>query len=131
MSILSLTKKIASRAEDKKKKPVVKKEESVVKAEKPVGVPGLKNRIRILPILSEKSVALQEHQTAVFAVPVESTKYQIADAVAAQFKVEVKAVRTLTQTPKIRRRGKTVGTTKRWKKAYVVVDNVQAIGAGP
>lgn len=131
MSILSITKKMASRAAGKNKKPAKTKDEPVVKVEKKAGVRDLRNRMRVLPILSEKSVVLQEQNTAVFAVPVESTKYQISEAVEAQFKVEVKAVRTMSQSPKIRRRGKSVGTTNRWKKAYVVVDNVQAIGTGP
>lgn len=85
----------------------------------------------IIPLMSEKSVRLQEQNKVAFRVPVNATKQQVAQAVRARYNVLPQAVRVLTVSPKVRRRGRTVGRTSLWKKAYVTVDDVAALGIQP
>lgn len=84
--------------------------------------------ITVIPRATEKAYRLvSEKNTYVFDVPMTANKQQIADAVAAQFNVEVAGVKTLVQQGKAVRfsRGKNryPGTTKRkdTKKAYVTL----------
>lgn len=83
--------------------------------------------IGLVEIISEKGISQQAQGTAVFRVLHHVTKGHIAQVVASRYGVKVKSVRTLQVNPKNRRRGVTEGRTNRWKKAYVTVDNVQAI----
>lgn len=81
--------------------------------------------IIVTPRLSEKAYAQAQDNTYVFDVPVTANKQQIADAVAAQYGVNVTSVTSLVQAGKAVRfsRGKNryPGTTTRkdTKKAYV------------
>ncbi|MBI4022363.1 MAG: 50S ribosomal protein L23 [Candidatus Andersenbacteria bacterium] len=84
-----------------------------------------------MPLLSEKSVRLQEQRTVAFRVPAHATKQQVARAVLARYKVTPQAVKVLTVPRKVRRRGRTVGHTVLWKKAYVTVDDVSGLGIQP
>lgn len=84
--------------------------------------------ITVIPRATEKAYGqVTAKNTYVFDVPLTANKQQIADAVAAQFTVEVKGVKTLVQQGKAVRfsRGKNryPGTTKRKdsKKAYVTL----------
>lgn len=84
--------------------------------------------ISVIPRATEKAYAqVTTKNTYVFDVPLTANKQQIADAVAAQFGVEVVNVKTLVQQGKAVRfsRGKNryPGTTKRRdsKKAYVML----------
>lgn len=84
--------------------------------------------ISVIPRATEKAYGqVTAKNTYVFDVPLTANKQQIADAVAAQFAVEVKGVKTLVQQGKAVRfsRGKNryPGTTKRKdsKKAYVTL----------
>ncbi|MDO4684574.1 MAG: 50S ribosomal protein L23 [Candidatus Saccharibacteria bacterium] len=90
--------------------------------------------ITVIPRATEKAYRLvSEKNTYVFDVPMTANKQQIADAVAAQFNVEVAGVKTLVQQGKAVRfsRGKNryPGTTKRkdTKKAYVTLAEGSAI----
>lgn len=135
MSLLSLTKKIIARksgtpAGEAAEKNTDKGEAGRESAASDRGGDG-KDGVSLRLVLSEKSVRLQEAGMAVFKVSPDSNKRQIAQAVSRRYKVTVKAVKTMNLMPKERRRGITVGSTNRWKKAYVEVDNVQAINAGP
>ena len=72
------------------------------------------------PIITEKGLGVKETQhTVVFEVAVAATKTQIKEAVQKIFKVKVVAVRTANFYGKFRRRGRTEGYRRDWKKAYV------------
>ena len=72
------------------------------------------------PIITEKGLGVKEtHQTAVFEVAREATKTQIKEAVQTAFNVKVDQVRTAICHGKLRRRGKSEGHRRDWKKAYV------------
>lgn len=85
----------------------------------------------LVPLMSEKSIRLQEVRTVAFRVPMHATKQSVAQAVRLRFKVEPRAVRVLIMQPKSRRRGRTVGRTSWWKKAYVTVEDAHALGIQP
>ena len=72
------------------------------------------------PIITEKGLAVKETlQTVVFEVARAATKTQIKEAVQTIFKVKVDAVRTAIFHGKFRRRGRSEGHRRDWKKAYV------------
>src|ERR1700719_2814993 len=72
------------------------------------------------PIITEKGMAVKETQhTVVFEVAPEATKSEIKLAVQRLFKVKVEAVRTAIYHGKFRRRGRSAGHRRDWKKAYV------------
>jgi large subunit ribosomal protein L23 len=72
------------------------------------------------PIITEKGMAVKETQhTVVFEVAKEATKTEIKEAVQQIFKVKVAAVRTAIYHGKFRRRGRSEGHRRDWKKAYV------------
>jgi large subunit ribosomal protein L23 len=72
------------------------------------------------PIITEKGMGVKETQhTVVFEVSPEATKTQIKEAVQTIFKVKVDAVRTAIYHGKFRRRGRSEGHRRDWKKAYV------------
>ena len=72
------------------------------------------------PIITEKGLGVKEtQQTAVFEVAREATKTQIKEAVQTAFNVKVSDVRTAIYHGKLRRRGKSEGHRRDWKKAYV------------
>ncbi len=84
--------------------------------------------ITVIPRATEKAYGqITDKNTYVFEVPLTANKQEIADAVSAQYEVEVKGVKTLVQQGKAVRfsRGKNryPGTTKRkdTKKAYVTL----------
>ena len=72
------------------------------------------------PVVSEKSTVLGEHGKYVFEVAPTANKIQIKHAVEEAFankKIQVAAVNILHVAGKIRRRGRSVGSTGSWKKA--------------
>ena len=72
------------------------------------------------PIITEKGLGVKETQrTVVFEVASGATKTQIKEAVQQIFKVKVAAVRTAIYHGKFRRRGRSEGHRRDWKKAYV------------
>ncbi|NDQ57950.1 MAG: 50S ribosomal protein L23 [Acidipila sp.] len=72
------------------------------------------------PIITEKGLGVKETQhTVVFEVAPAATKTQIKEAVQKIFKVKVDSVRTAQYFGKFRRRGKSEGYRRDWKKAYV------------
>jgi large subunit ribosomal protein L23 len=72
------------------------------------------------PIITEKGMGVKETQhTVVFEVSPAATKTQIKEAVQTIFKVKVDAVRTAIYHGKFRRRGRSEGHRRDWKKAYV------------
>lgn len=101
------------------KKPIAKK----VAAPAAAGVD-----LRLL--MTEKGVGLQEKNVVTFRVARGVSKGQIVRAIEARYNVVPKKIRTVTVLPKRRRRGNTVGKTTAWKKAYVVVDDIQSFNLG-
>jgi len=134
MSILSFTKKIQGSRQGKgadkkteKKAPAKKKG-----ASSKIKVKSVRSlKIGLAPIVTEKSVLLQEGNVMAFRVNQKATKGQVAEAVASLYGVKARKVRLMTVNPKRRRRGNVYGRTKSWKKAYVQVDDVQSLNVGP
>ncbi|HLJ45894.1 MAG TPA: 50S ribosomal protein L23 [Bryobacteraceae bacterium] len=72
------------------------------------------------PMVTEKAMGKKEaEQTLCFEVAPDANKTQIRAAVEQLFKVKVAEVRTVSQTGKLRRRGRFAGYRPDWKKAYV------------
>jgi large subunit ribosomal protein L23 len=80
------------------------------------------------PLITEKTTMLSgQHNTYAFEVAREANKIEIKRAVEEIFKVDVVKVNTLNVRGKPRRRGRVVGRTPSWKKAYVTVAEGQKI----
>jgi large subunit ribosomal protein L23 len=124
MSILSFAKK-----KKKEKKPAVDAPKKQTAEQ--VAVPAAVGVIDLVPVLTEKSVRLQEQNVVTFRVPHAATKEDITRAVAARFGVQPKEIRVIRGRGKHRRRGATFGQTAQWKKAYVKVDDVAALTSTP
>ena len=78
----------------------------------------------IRPVVSEKSTVLGEQGKYVFEVAPDANKIQIKYAVEEAFankKVQVDSVNIVHVTGKERRRGRSVGHTRSWKKAIVTL----------
>ncbi len=78
--------------------------------------------VLIHPILSEKSVTLQDEKNQmVFAVVKEANKIEIKQAVEKKFGVGVLSVRTVNVRGKMKRMGAHAGRRASWKKAVVTL----------
>jgi large subunit ribosomal protein L23 len=78
----------------------------------------------IRPVVSEKSTVLGDHGKYIFEVAPGANKIQIKHAIEEAFankKVQVTAVNIIHVTGKVRRRGRSVGMTRAWKKAIVTL----------
>ncbi|MBU2488954.1 MAG: 50S ribosomal protein L23 [Proteobacteria bacterium] len=78
--------------------------------------------ILLRPVVTEKSTGVKDqfnHLT--FEVHPKANKVEIGRAVETIFKVRVTDVRTLAVRGKTRRRGRTLGRQKNWKKAIVTL----------
>ena len=72
------------------------------------------------PIITEKGLAAKdERRTLCFEVHPAATKCEVKEAVQKLFKVKVESVRTAIFGGKMRRRGRTTGYRRDWKKAFV------------
>jgi large subunit ribosomal protein L23 len=79
------------------------------------------------PVITEKSTLLSEQGKVVFEVPLKATKKDVADAVAALFKVEVISVNTVTTKGKTKRFRGVLGKRNDTKKAIVTLKDGQSI----
>jgi len=82
------------------------------------------------PVVSEKSTVLGDQGKYVFEVAPTANKIQIKQAIEAAFankKVQVSAVNILHVAGKVRRRGRSVGHTRSWKKAVVTLRGDQRL----
>jgi large subunit ribosomal protein L23 len=80
------------------------------------------------PRITEKgSRAAETRPTAVFEVPLDANKTEIAKAVQALFGVDVVDVRTMIVRGKIKRRGRNIGKRPNWKKAVITLAEGQDI----
>jgi large subunit ribosomal protein L23 len=85
--------------------------------------------IIIHPIVTEKSVRLQEENKYVFRVDPRATKPEIKKAVEEMFGVTVLKVNTVNVKGKRKRLGRFEGRTSSWKKAIVFVKPGERIKA--
>ena len=83
--------------------------------------PERKYQVIVGPHVSEKSSYLADlkNKQIVFKVLPTATKLEIKEAVEVLFKVKVGSVRVLNVKPQKKMFGRTAGTRKAWKKAYV------------
>ena len=84
----------------------------------------------VRPVVSEKSTVLGEQGKYVFEVAPAANKIQIKHAVEEAFankKIQVANVHIIHVSGKIRRRARTVGTTRSWKKAIVTLKAGQSL----
>lgn len=79
------------------------------------------------PIITEKATMASESNAVVFEVQKAATKPDIKAAVEALFGVKVKAVNTLVTKGKIKRFKGRLGTRNDVKKAYVTLEEGNAI----
>jgi len=90
-------------------------------------MPGLHDVI-LRPVVTEKSsAAFQARKEYAFEVHPEANKFQIRQALQQLFGVTVTAVRTMQVRRNAVVRGKTRGTTARWKKAIVTLKDGDSI----
>jgi large subunit ribosomal protein L23 len=76
----------------------------------------------IRPLVTEKSThQSQTRNSYAFQVAREADKAQIKKAIEEIYNVKVVAVRTANRKGKRRRTGYKFGTTRSWKKAYVIL----------
>lgn len=73
------------------------------------------------PVLTEKSLLLQEQNKYTFNVEVTANKEEIKDAVEKMFNVKVEKVNVMNCKAKTKRLGKYVGKTNRRRKAIVTL----------
>jgi large subunit ribosomal protein L23 len=79
------------------------------------------SQVIIRPVVSEKTFVLAEAGKYTFRVNDRAHKTQIRQAVEQLFDVHVLEVRTSSVKSKPKRRGRTAGRTRSWKKAIVQV----------
>ena len=83
--------------------------------------------IIVKPIITEKSIALQNQNVYVFEVLRSANKINIKQAIEEIFKVKVESVNTVNVHTKKKRVGKYIGTTKSFKQAYVELKDGHSI----
>jgi len=79
------------------------------------------------PVITEKATMASEANAVVFEVAIDASKPQIKDAVEAIFGVKVKAVNTTITKGKTKRFRGIAGRRKDVKKAYVTLEEGNAI----
>jgi large subunit ribosomal protein L23 len=86
------------------------------------------HEVVIRPVVTEKSSsAYQTKKEYTFEVHPLANKYQIRDALQKMFGVTVTDVRTMQMRRNAVTRGRTRGTTARWKKAIVTLKDGDSI----
>ena len=85
-------------------------------------------QVIVKPLVTEKSSTVYQLQKAyTFEVHPASSKHQIREALEKLFDVNVTGVRTMQMRRNEVTRGKTRGTTARWKKAIVTLRDGQTL----
>jgi large subunit ribosomal protein L23 len=79
------------------------------------------------PVITEKATMASEANAVVFEVAIDANKPQIKEAVENLFGVKVKAVNTLITKGKVKRFRGQLGRRKDVKKAYVTLEEGNAI----
>jgi large subunit ribosomal protein L23 len=140
MSVKSFIKKIAG-GQEETKPATPKKKARAAKAVPTATAPEPKREagpsmpvskdLRLTPLITEKSVQRQMSNQVAFRVVAGASKQDIARAVWERYGVKALRVRTVTVGPKRRQRGQTIGQTPRWKKAYVLVEDIKSFNVAP
>lgn len=82
-----------------------------------------KYQVIIRPVITEQSMHFANTRNAyAFEVNPKANKIQIREAVEKIYNVKVEDVRTTHVKGKPRRRGRHIGRTRNWKKAYVMLN---------
>ena len=85
-------------------------------------------QVIVKPLVTEKSSTVYQLQKAyTFEVHPEASKHQIRQALEQLFDVKVTDVRTMQMRRNEVARGRTRGTTARWKKAVVTLGDGQTL----
>jgi large subunit ribosomal protein L23 len=85
-------------------------------------------QVIVKPLVTEKSSAVYQLQKAyTFEVHPEASKHQIREALERLFDVKVTDIRTMQMRRNEVTRGRTRGTTARWKKAIVRLRDGQTL----
>lgn len=80
------------------------------------------HRVIIRPLVTEKGTHQSQAMNAyAFEVHPEANKTQIKQAIEKLYEVRVMEVRTANRQGKRRRTGRTMGKTRHWKKAVVIL----------
>lgn len=135
MSILTFAKKLAGQTEKPKAKPAKTKARQAPPADagkKAVQseniAAAVSSSLELIPLISEKSVTLHAStNTVAFRVAPRASKGAIGRAIQQRYGFVPVHVRTTNQVPKVRRRGRTQGRTRAWKKAYVTLPEGKSI----
>ena len=77
--------------------------------------------IIIRPLVTEKTMDLQQERKYTFIVDKRSNKTQIKNALESIFKVKVEKVNTVNMRGKIKRMGRFEGKRADWKKAIITL----------
>ena len=77
--------------------------------------------IIIRPVITEKSMSGINDKKYTFEVAKNAGKIEIAKAIEEIYNVKVSSVNTVNVRGQLRRRGRTSGYTRSWKKAYVTL----------
>ena len=78
--------------------------------------------IILRPVITERSMAGIKNRKYTFQVAVDANKIEIGKAVEALFSgAKVASVNTMNVRGQLKRRGRTVGYTAKWKKAIVTL----------
>ncbi|MDI9471634.1 MAG: 50S ribosomal protein L23 [Tissierellia bacterium] len=77
--------------------------------------------IILAPVITENTAMLAEERKYTFRVDFRANKYQIKDAVESIFGVQVEKVNTMHVRGKLKRQGRNVGYTSKWKKAVITL----------
>jgi large subunit ribosomal protein L23 len=85
------------------------------------------SQVIIRPVVSEKSYALAAAGRYTFRIHPDAHKTQVRQAIEALFDVHVEEVRTMSVKSKPKRRGRSVGRSRQWKKAMVQVREGESI----
>jgi len=81
------------------------------------------HNVLVRPLITEQGVHFATTRSAyTFEVNKKANKAQIKDAVERIYNVKVRKVRTANRKGKSRRRGRTIGHTRSWKKAVVYLE---------
>ena len=79
------------------------------------------DQVILSPLVTEKSTMATEKANRMMQLHHEAGKDKIRGAIEELFKVTVVAIRTSNYMGKLRRRGKSTGRQRNWKKAYVTL----------
>jgi large subunit ribosomal protein L23 len=85
------------------------------------------HEVLIRPIISEKNTLLNEQGKYTFEVSERANKIMVRQAIQTVFKVDVVAVNIIHVPGKLKRRGRTSGMARSWKKAVVTLAEGQQI----